>query len=125
MEKRFKTWDDIYPEYENLSIMDKQEFIGKAIDDAQKDGINVPPNLRDASIHDMLYFYDKEHFLDAIGKDDIIDYIKYNCTWFDIMEIVEYLNTSNWREIMIHKKHEFNEMMETIKLAQEEIEDGK
>lgn len=125
MEKRFKTWDDIYPEYENLSIMDKQEFIGKAIDDAQKDGINVPPNLRDASIHDMLDMYDKEHFLDTIGNDSIMNYIKYNWHPYDIIELVDNLNVFDWKQIITHKKHTFNAIMKTIKLAQEEIEDGK
>lgn len=125
MEKRFKTWDDVYPEYEKLSSLDKQAFISRALDNASRDGINVPPNLRDASIYDMIDIYDKERFLDAIGNDNILDYIKYNWDLYDIIEMIENLNNFDWKQIIIHRKHVFNEMMETIKLAQEEIEDGK
>ena len=122
---RMKTWDDVYPEYQNLSAIDKQCFIEKALNNASKDEINVPPNLKDANVYDMLNYYDKERFLDAIGKDDIIDYIKNNLYYLDIFEILDCLNTFDWKQIIIHKKHEFNELMQTIKSAQKQIKNDE
>lgn len=120
-----KTWDDVYPEYQNLSAIDKQCFIEKALNNASKDEINVPPNLKDASVYDMLNYYDKERFLDAIGKDDIIDYIKNNLYYLDIFEILDCLNTFYWGQIIIHRKYEFNELMQTIKSAQKQIKNDE
>ena len=55
---RMKTWDDVYPEYQHLSAIDKQCFIEKALNNASKDEINVPPNLKDANV----YKEGKSHF---------------------------------------------------------------
>lgn len=116
-----KTWDEIYPEYQNLSAIDKQCFIEKALNNASKDEINVSASLKDADVSDMLNYYDKERFLDAIGEDDIIDYIQNNFYYLDIFEILDCLNTFDWKQIIINKKNDFNELMETIKSAQEEL----